>query len=117
MEPLVVAFCDIAECGNCSVGKKVCTIEFHPRMRAPVLILLEVSVAPQSKSLLDSSVTFIPSVVGVAENTAFDFFEYGMRDLPMSRRCFIRSVLCHAFAILGEHECFRPGFLFDDIHR
>src|SRR5882724_8111516 len=111
MEPLVVAFCDTAECGNCGVGKKVCTIEFHPRMRAPILILVEVSVAPQSKSLLDSGVTFIPSVVLVAENPAFEFFEDGVCDLLVSRRRFMRSVLRHTFPILGEHECVWLGFL------
>src|SRR6266851_1969983 len=63
MQPLVVAFCDTAERGHCGVGKKICTIEFYPRMHAPVLILIVISVAPQSKRLLNSSVTFIPSVV------------------------------------------------------
>src|SRR6266568_4479856 len=86
-------------------------------MRAPIFILIEVSVASQSKSLLDSDVIFIPSVVGMTQDAAFEFLEYGMRDLLMSGLCFIRSVLRSAFAILGEHERVWLGFVLNDIDR
>ena len=86
-------------------------------MRAPIFILIEGGVAPQSKSLLDFDVAFVPSAVGVTENTAFEFFEYGMCDLLMSSCCFIRSILRHAFAIFGEYEFVWLGFLLNDINR
>jgi hypothetical protein len=86
-------------------------------MRAPILILVEVSGASQSKRLLDLSVTFIPSVLGMTQDTAFEFLEYGMRNLLTSGFCFIRSVLRHTFTIFGEHERVWFGFLLNNIDR
>src|SRR3982074_3014332 len=63
MEPLVVAFCDTAERGNCGVGKRVCAIELHSRMRAPILILVEVMDGQILVASLEQSHDFLLGVV------------------------------------------------------
>jgi hypothetical protein len=79
-------------------------------VRDPILILVDIGLAPQTKAVL------IVSERLYADGTLVELFENGVRELLVSKRLFIRSVLRVALALLGEHKSLWLGLL-DRINR
>src|ERR1700730_10185158 len=117
MEPAAGGLRNAAQRGEYGFGKEVYLMGIPlARMRDPILILIDLGLAPQTKATPYLIVAFIVSERRPGQNTLFKFFEHGMRNLHMSKRFFIRSVLCVALAVLGEHKSLWRGSL-DDINR
>jgi hypothetical protein len=85
-------------------------------VRDPILILVDIGLAPQTKAVLDPIVGLIVSERLYADGTLVELFENGVRELLVSKRLFIRSVLRVALALLGEHKSLWLGLL-DRINR